>query len=256
MKHLFALIAVGMLLCGCSNKDNTPYEPPKPRPKDELPETPSNTCKVFLAGDSTCAPKAESERPKYGWGEKFAQYLNGFTVENKAVGGKSTKTFISGGQWAKMLKSVSSGYVVLIQFGHNDENQTASDGRGTTPDEYRTNLATFISEVKAKGAVPVILTPICRRSFSDGAVNRTHGEYPAAAKKAAADGGAVLLDIEQLSFEWLTNLGEEASASRFMFSVDGADNTHLTEQGANEIANLVAQALKDSNNSYLAALVK
>ena len=257
MRHLFTFLTLGLLLCSCGGqKGNTSYEPPKPRPKDELPDTPSSTCKVFLAGDSTCAPKTEEDRPKYGWGEKFAPYLNGFTVENKAVGGKSTKTFISGGQWAKLLKSVSSGNVVLIQFGHNDENQTASDGRGTTPQEYGTNLGTFISDVKAKGAVPVILTPICRRSFTDGVVDHTHGEYPAAAKKAATDGGVLLLDIEQLSYNWLTSLGEEASALRYMVSVNGEDNTHLTEMGADEIAKMVAQALKDSGNSYLAALVK
>ena len=256
MKKLFALIAVGLLLCCCSDKDDTPYEPPKPKPKDELPKTPPTTCKVYLAGDSTCAAKTESERPKYGWGEKLAPYLNGFTVENRAVGGKSTKTFISGGQWAKLLKSVVRADVVLIQFGHNDENQTASDGRGTTPEEFYTNLCGFISDVKDKGAVPVILTPLCRRSFTDGAINHTHGDYLDAAKQAAADASAVLLDIEQLSFNWLTSLGEEASASRYMFSVDGADNTHLTELGADEVAEMVATALKNSNNSYLAALVK
>lgn len=256
MKHLFAILTFSLLLCDCGQNDDTTYEPPIPRPKDELPETPSTTCTVFLAGDSTCAPKTETDRPKYGWGEKFAPYLNGFTVENNAVGGKSTKTFASGGQWAKMLKSVSSGHVVLIQFGHNDENQTAADERGTTPEEYCSNLESFISDVKAKGAVPVILTPICRRSFTGGVVNHTHGEYPAAAKQAAANGGAVLLDIEQLSYEWLTKLGEEASALRFMVSVNGEDNTHLTELGADEIAEMVAQALKNSGNSYLAALVK
>lgn len=257
MKRFFAFLTVGLLICGCANKAEEPYEPPKPsKPTDEQPETPASTCKVYLAGDSTCAKKTESERPKYGWGEKFSSCLNGFTVENKAVGGKSTKTFRSGGQWDKLLKSVVKGDVVLIQFGHNDENQTASDSRGTTPDEYTANLTGFISDVKGKGAVPVILTPICRRSFTSGVVNHTHGEYLAACKKAATDDDAVLLDIEQLTYEWLTRLGEEASASRYMVSVDNADNTHLTELGATEVAQIIAGALKDCKNSYLVALVK
>lgn len=250
MKRLFAFLTLTLLFIGCSNKAETPSDPPKPKPKG------ASSAVVFLAGDSTCAPKSDSERPKYGWGEKFAQYLNGNTVENRAVGGKSTKTFKEGGQWAKLLKSVTAGDVVLIQFGHNDENQTAADGRGTTPEQYHDNLVGFISDVKEKDAVPVILTPLCRRSFTNGTVNHTYGEYLAQAKQAAIDGGATMLDVEQLSYDWLTGLGEEASASRYMVSVDGSDNTHFTELGSTEVAEMIAKALKDSNYSYLAALVK
>ncbi len=241
---------MGLMVLGCSNKAETTTDPPKPKPKDAA------SAIVYLAGDSTCAAKSESERPKYGWGEKLSQYLNGNTVENRAVGGKSTKTFKEGGQWAKLLKSLTAGDVVLIQFGHNDENQTASDGRGTTPEQYHDNLLEFISDVKDKDAVPVILTPLCRRSFSGGTVNHTHGEYLTKAKEAAGEGGVVLLDIEQSSFDWLTALGEEASASRFMVSVDGSDNTHLTELGATEVAELVAKALKACSDAKLASLVK
>lgn len=216
----------------------------------------SSNCTVFLAGDSTCAP-SESLRPKWGWGEKLGAYLcDGVSLENKAVGGKSTKTFISGGQWNKMLNLVASGDVVLIQFGHNDENQTASDERGTTPEQFYTNLCGFISDVKGKGAVPVILTPLCRRSFTNGLVDHTHGEYLTKAKQAATDNAVVLLDIEQRSYEWLTALGEDASIPRYMVSVDPYnDNTHLTELGAAEVAQMVATALAECGNAYLSALI-
>ena len=216
----------------------------------------TSSCTVFLAGDSTCAP-SESLRPKWGWGEKFDMFLcDGVSLQNKAVGGKSTKTFISGGQWDKMLKLVSAGDVVLIQFGHNDENQTASDGRGTTPEEFYTNLCGFIDDVKGKEAVPVILTSLCRRSFTNGVVDHTHGEYLTKAKQAASDNSVVMLDIEQRSYEWLTALGEDASIPRYMVSVDPYnDNTHLTELGASEVAQMVALALKSCGNSYLSALI-
>lgn len=248
MKRFAIFLAFGLLLFGgCNKKTDIPSEPPKPKPRK---------CTVFLAGDSTCAPKSESDRPKYGWGEKFAGFLDGYTVDNRAVGGKSTKTYISGGQWNKLLNLVMVGDVVLIQFGHNDENQTASDDRGTTPEEYYANLCTFIRNVNAKKGVPVILTPICRRSFSGGAPRYTHQNYSEQAKKAASDNDAVLLDIERLTYDWLAALGEEASASRFMVSVDGNDNTHLTEQGATEVAEMVANALKDCGVSALVSLVK
>lgn len=216
----------------------------------------TSSCTVFLAGDSTCAP-SESLRPKWGWGEKFGMFLcDGVTLQNKAVGGKSTKTFISGGQWTKLLNSVTAGDVVLIQFGHNDENQTAADERGTTPDEFYTNLCGFIDDVKGKNAVPVILTSLCRRSFTNSVVDHTHGEYLTKAKQAASDNSVVMLDIEQRSYDWLTVLGEDGSIPRYMVSVDPyTDNTHLTELGAAEVAQIVATALAECGNPYLSALV-
>ena len=248
MKKILYILSSCLLLASCGNgKIETPSDPPKPSGRKAV---------VYLAGDSTCAPKSESDRPKYGWGEKIASFLNGNKVENKAVGGKSTKTFRSGGQWEKLLKTVLAGDVILIQFGHNDENTTAEDERGTTPEEYYTNLCRFIAEAKSKEAIPVILTPICRRDFADGAPKHTHLSYPEQAKKAASDKGAVLLDIEQLTYDWLATLGEQASASRFMVSVDGKDNTHLTELGATEVAEIVAKALKTCGNPTLEVLVK
>lgn len=249
LRHITFFTIFSLFLLGCTRTDTSDgqIDPPKPQIK--------NT--VFLTGDSTCAPYSDSDRPKYGWGEKFGEYVQGCKVENKAVGGKSTKTFISGGQWAKLLKSVGKGDVVLIQFGHNDENTTASDNRGTTPEEYYNNLCKMITDVQSKSATAVILTPICRLSYTDGIPNYTHKTYPEYAKKAAADHSVILLDIEQSTYEWLGRLGEEAARLRFMISVEGSnDTTHLTEMGAIEIAEIVAKAMKNCNNPKLADLVK
>lgn len=247
LRLFFACLVMALSVTDCKgNIENT----------DTPSDPPARKVVVYLAGDSTCAPKSESDRPKYGWGEKFATFLNGNKVENKAVGGKSTKTFRSGGQWEKLMQTVFAGDVILIQFGHNDESTTSSDDRGTTPEEYYQNLCRFIAEAKSKGGIPVILTPICRREFAGGVPKHTHQTYPDQAKKAASDKGAVLLDIEQLTYDWLATLGEEASASRFMVSVDGKDNTHLTEVGATEVAEIVAKALKACGDPTLSALVK
>ena len=275
-----------LVLAGCTQGDEyEQYEPPKPsqskpsEPENANPSEPGNTtpsdpgtstptepgtstptvaASVFLTGDSTCAPKSESDRPKYGWGEKFSQFIiESTTVENKAVGGKSTKTYISGGQWDKMLKSVKKDDLVLIQFGHNDENTTAADNRGTTPQEFYENLCKMIQDVQAKNAVPVILTPICRHKFSNGAPVYTHQTYPEMAKKAANDKSVPVLDIEQLTYEWLNRLGEETSKLRYMMSVEGSsDTTHLTELGATEIAEIVAKAMKASSDTRLSAVVR
>lgn len=212
-------------------------------------------CKVLLAGDSTCAPRKEKDRPKWGWGEKLSQFLDGNEVRNHAMGGRSTKSFIEEGRWDKLMGEVEKGDVVLIQFGHNDQKEGKpyyADAWGA----YSENLTRFINEVKAKEAVPVILTSMSRRHFKDGVLRHTHKDYPAAAKKVAADNGVVMLDIEELTWQWLTALGEEESAKRFFVCVDGKDNTHLVEQGAQEVAEIIAKALKTCGDPYLEALVK
>lgn len=248
MKRLFVLMAACALLWGCGTA--------KQASKVQVVKPPK-TCKVLLAGDSTCAPRREKDRPKYGWGECLAEYLDGYQVINRAVGGRSSKSFIDEGRWDKLMEKVEKGDVVLIQFGHNDEKKKAAD-RYTEPfGSFYDNLCRFIDEVKAKEAIPVILTSLSRRQFkSDGTLKRTHGQYPAAAKKAAADKGVVLLDIEEISYQWITSLGDEASKARFFVSVDGKDNTHLVELGAKEVAEMTAKALKECGEPYLAGLVK
>ena len=253
MKRFFLFLTVSLFFIGCGKKEDDIPVAPKP--------VVTTKCTVHLVGDSTCAAKnaEDHQKGKYGWGEKFAAYLDGNKVENRAVGGKSTKTYLyassssSKSQWDKYLNTFKKGDVVLIQFGHNDENTTAEDERGTTPEEYYTNLCKMIADVQVwQEAVAVILTPISRLSFTNGVPNHTHKTYPEYAKKAAADKGAVLLDIEQLTYDWLAELGEDAAKLRFAEN----DNTHLSELGADEIAEIVAKALKASGDPYLAKLVK
>ncbi len=246
MKRILLFLTV-CLLAGCGSGKVATKTAVKPDP----------SCKVFLAGDSTCAPRKEKDRPKWGWGEKLEALLDGYIVVNKAVGGRSTKSYIDEGRWDKLIAEVGKGDVVMIQFGHNDEKKKSPDKYTAPYGEFYGNLCRFIDEVKAKDAVPVILTSLSRRQFDkDGVLKHTHGEYPAAAKKAAADKGVALLDIEQLSYAWLSALGEKESVSRFMVSVDGEDNTHFVELGAQEAAEITAKALKESGEPYLAGLVK
>lgn len=248
MKRIFFILTAILLICGCSALAAS-AKSKKDKNKDK-------SIVVYLAGDSTCAPRKDSQRPKWGWGEKFAGYLAGYTVVNKAVGGQSTKSYIDEGRWDKLLEPVKKGDVVMIQFGHNDEHRDKPEKYTEAFGDFYGNLCRFIADVKAKDAVPVILTSLSRRHFKDGVLKRSHRDYPDAAKKAAADNGVVLLDIEELSFEWLEALGEEESASRFFYSVDGKDNTHLVEQGADEVAAIVAKALKNCGDRKLARLVK
>src|ERR1043165_1614292 len=121
---------------------------------------------VFLAGDSTCAIKQPDKRPETGWGEMLRKYFKDVTVkiDNRALNGRSTKSFIAEGHWQRLVDDLKKGDYVFIQFGHNDESKSKGD-RYATPDEFHSNLARFVSDVRGKGGNPVLLTPVSRRSF-------------------------------------------------------------------------------------------
>ena len=135
---------------------------------------------IFIAGDSTAAEKLPEKRPETGWGEKFGQFFKDgkVKIENRAMNGRSTKTFISENRWQAIVDDLKKGDYVFIQFGHNDRSKEKGE-RYTPPEDYRKNLIKFIGEVRAKKANPVLLTPVMRRRFDkDGKFYDTHGEYP------------------------------------------------------------------------------
>ena len=135
---------------------------------------------IFLAGDSTMATKQPEKRPETGWGEMLGQHFKNGTVriENRAMNGRSTKTFISEGRWQEIIDDLKKGDFVFVQFGHNDESKDKGE-RYTPPEDYKKNLVRFVEEVRAKGGNPVLLTPVMRRRFDqDGKFYDTHGEYP------------------------------------------------------------------------------
>jgi lysophospholipase L1-like esterase len=100
------------------------------------------------------------------------------TIDNRAQNGRSTRTFISEGRWQSIVDALREGDYVFIQFGHNDESKQKVD-RYTSPAEFRNNLIKFVSETRAKKAIPVLFTPVMRRKFdSAGTLQDTHGEYP------------------------------------------------------------------------------
>ena len=207
---------------------------------------------IHLAGDSLCTEYPESASPQTGWGQCIAAALgdDSIPVFNHAVGGESTKSFIDSGKWGKLIAGVRHGDLVLIQFGHNDEKEAES--RHTDPSTtYKENLIRFIEETKAKGGTPVLLTSVSRRFFdSDGRPKRTHGAYPQAMRELAADTGIPLIDMEEQSWQWLLRLGPDGSAPFFVLDKrDPAamDNTHLTREGAEVIAGMIAGNLKELN---------
>ena len=213
---------------------------------------------IHLAGDSTMSIKRDEKRPETGWGEFLAQQFRPGTVivDNRAMNGRSTRTFIEEGRWDALLEATKPGDVVLIQFGHNDQSVEKPD-RYTPPADYARNLQRFVADVRAKDATPVLLTPVARRRFDEeGRVVASHGEYPDLVRMLAAREHVALIDMERRSTAVLQETGAEGSKALFLWLAPGEqsnypqgvqDNTHFSPKGALRMAHEFAAALRESD---------
>ncbi len=210
---------------------------------------------VYLAGDSTMATKP-LDLPERGWG----MALNGLfkdpaMIQNHAVNGRSTKSFINEGRWQRLVAALQPGDFVIIQFGHNDE-KVENPNVGTDPaTTFRDNLRRFIRETRAKQATPILATPVARRKFDKtGKLQPTHGVYPAAIRAVAAEEKVDLLDLEAATSKWLQDVGDEPSKKFFMWIAPGTnpkipegrqDDTHFVEAGAVHVAELAGAQIRE-----------
>lgn len=210
---------------------------------------------VFMIGDSTMADYS-NDRPVRGWGMAVGPLLREpAVVKNHAASGRSTKSFIDEGRWAKVLAALQAGDFVIIQFAHNDEKKE-DPKRYTAPAmSFRDNLRRFIRETRAKGAEPVLATPVSRRKFNaEGKLLPTHGAYPEAVRAVAAEEKVPLLDLERATAKWLQETGDEPSKRYFVWLAPGAhpkypegsrDDTHFVDAGAQAVAELAAAQIRE-----------
>ena len=214
---------------------------------------PEQKITLFIIGDSTAANKAEKAFPETGWGMKIGElFENNVTIANKAANGRSTKSFIAENRWQQVLDALKPGDYVFIQFGHNDE-KIDRPAVGTTLQEYQTNLVLYVNQTRAKKANPVLLTPIMRRSFKNGVFTDTHKGYPDVVRKVADSLKVPLIDMHKKTEKLIIGLGEQSSVKLFNHLDSGhvnypkgvKDNTHLSKEGAKEVAALVAQGIKE-----------
>jgi pectinesterase len=212
---------------------------------------------IYLAGDSTMAQKLASRRPETGWGEHLQQHfdMDRARVVNLARNGRSTRTFIEEGRWQEIADALRPGDYVFIQFGHNDASVEKTD-RYTPPADYRRNLARFVAEVRAKGANPVLFTPVMRRRFDErGAFYDAHGEYPGLVRAVAAELRVPLIDMHRTSETVIRAYGVEPSRALFLhippdtnpnYPQGLEDNTHFSPLGAELMAGLAVAGIRES----------
>lgn len=220
---------------------------------------------VYLIGDSTCADKTPDAFPEMGWGTPFKSFFNeNIQIENRAKNGRSTKTFIEEGLWADVLKTLKAEDYVFIQFGHNDEIPSKVD-RYTMPEEFKGNLRKYVNETRGKGASPVLLTPVTRRSFENGVLQDSHKQYAQLTREVAAELNVPLIDMTQKSMALVSAWGVEKSQLLFHHLNLGEhpnypngreDDTHFNELGARRMAQLVLEGMRELQLTLVSEIVE
>ncbi len=246
MRNKLFIIALFILLCSFTSSE---------------PEI-----RIFIAGDSTAQSyNAEKDGLIKGWGQMLEKYFtDNVKVINHAMGGRSTKTFISEGRWDRLLSAVRAGDYVFIQFGHNDAS-TRPD-RHASYEDYEGNLLKFIHDVRSKDAYPVLLTSVVMRTFKDGNLvdDRLKG-YPVITRKVAKEQDVFLIDINLKTRDFITMLGDSASIPYYRWVGTGVDHTkpeglkddtHMMDKGATKVASFVAEGIRDLNLYGLSQYLK
>ncbi len=242
----------------------------------------NDTITVFMIGDSTMANKPlKDENQERGWGQMLPMMLQGkIKVDNHAVNGRSSRSFINEGRWDKVIEKIRPGDYLVIEFGHNDEKP--GEKRHTDPGStFDDNLRMFAQKALEKGATPILMNSIVRRNFPANVTEKaedrddnppsatgptknkeegdilvdTHGAYLISPRNVAEELGVPFVDLNALTHNLVQSLGREKSKELFMwipantykFCPDGKiDNTHLNIYGGKVVAAIAAKAMVET----------
>jgi lysophospholipase L1-like esterase len=246
-----------------------PARVPLPTPKDPKLST------LFLVGDSTVRNgQGDGGGGQWGWGEPLVDDFDAtkINVVNRAIGGLSSRTYMNapnGGPWAPTLAMIKPGDVVLIQFGHNDGGKPDEPTRARaslpgvgeetmeienpilkvheTVHTYGWYIRKIVLDAKAKGAIPIVCSPIPRKTWKDGKVERNASNYGGWAKQVAEQEHVGFLDLNEAIARRYDALGEAAVEPLF-----GDPHTHTSRAGAELNAEVVVSCLKALKNDPVA----
>lgn len=226
---------------------------------------------LFIIGDSTVN---NGTRGQQGWGTPIAGLFDPekIRVVNRARGGRSSRTYLTEGLWEKVLAEMQPGDYVLMQFGHNDggpltggrgraslkgngeETQDVAAGdKKETVHTYGWYLRKYTADAKAKGATPIVLSPVPRNMWKGDKVNRASGDYGKWAAEAAQAGGALFIDLNALIAQRYDEAGPQKVAELYF---GPTDHTHTTPAGALLNAECVAEGIKGLKECPLAGCLK
>ncbi len=213
--------------------------------------------RIFICGDSTCCKFSEKYRPLYGWGEFLYTCLPDTEVFNKAVGGKSSKSFLEEGDLQNVLDQLLPGDLMLIQLGANDYQIWDKKLYSEPHTEYPQYLSRYIEGAREHGAIPILLTSAWMRRYTeDNKPIDVFHEYNDAMRALAARENVPLIDVVNEAIEKVRTLPREATMQYFAILMPGThenfpngrdDNNHSLRKGAMFNAQIVAERLKKLN---------
>ncbi|MBK0370203.1 rhamnogalacturonan acetylesterase [Flavobacterium agrisoli] len=239
---------------------------------------PKKITTVYLIGDSTMADYANNYEPGKdymktrfpvtGWGQVFQPFLvkdslpkvrkliktDSVFVDDRARGGRSTRTFFQEGRWRAVYENLKKGDIVIMQFGHNDAAKDKTE-RYVDVEGYKEFLRLFVTQTREKGATPIIVTPVARNyPWENGILNDTHGDYDKAPKEVAAEMNVSLIDLNKASRTFFTKKGKDFVTQNYFMNLPAGkyeaypegqkDNTHFQTAGAVEVARLVFEEMQ------------
>ena len=253
MKHLILTLFAALMLMSASQKQAT----------------------IYIIGDSTAANKDIKKGPERGWGMALQGYFTeNIKVDNRALNGRSTRSFVLEGHWQKVLDAMKPGDYLIVQFGHNDEKGSIGDKRHTDAGlTFDDNYRMFARAAMAKGATPILMNCVVRRNFycqpdlsvddeslrtpvkpgapdnskaemvnSDTLID-THGYYAKSPENVAKMLRVPYVDANKVTKDLENGLGVEKSRLLHMISVTGKDNTQFTIYGAHVVAGLLVDEI-------------
>ncbi|MEO6720719.1 MAG: rhamnogalacturonan acetylesterase [Ferruginibacter sp.] len=231
---------------------------------------------LYIIGDSTVKNgDGKNNNVLQGWGSFIDEFFDTakISVQNHAIGGRSSRTFISDGRWDRILANLQKGDYVIMQFGHNDAGalDDTSRARGTIKGigvdsikiynpilkkeeqvhTYGWYLGKYIEDAKSKGAISIVCSPIPRNDWKDGKVLRSNDGYALWARQVAENNGAYFIDLNNKLADEYENIGMEKTGSFFP-----KEHTHTNKEGAVFNAGIVVQNVKSLRKCKLKKFLK
>jgi len=208
---------------------------------------------VFLAGDSTVTDQIHA--PYAAWGQMLPRFFqSGIALSNQAESGLTLSTFKNQKRLDKVLSMMRRGDYLFIQFGHNDQRDKAPNAGPFTT--YKANLKDYVEAAKAKGGLPVLVTPMARRTRDARKQGQRLEDYAEAMRQVGKEEAVPVIDLNAMSTKFYAALGPQHSTEAFVYYPAGIypeqkkkalhDDTHHNVYGAYELARCVVEGIKAS----------
>lgn len=216
--------------------------------------------KIYIIGDSTVMSYKASDYPQTGWGQLLPSFFNAanVTIANNAIGGRSSRSFTEEGRWTTVKDALKAGDYVFIQFGHNDRDYSKAE-RYTSVADYKTYLTTFCNDAKAKGAIPVLVSPMVMNAWTGTTMRNVFTEsgnnYRGGMQEVATALNVAFIDLNMKSWNLYKTYGADFN-TRFIFKgfvageypnyPDGiTDGTHFQEMGSIGHCRMIVEGIKE-----------